>query len=161
MSTQEPSGEGQKPLVGTEEATIDDKGRILMGKKKRERLGRDFTIGLGALGCLVAYPQPVWQRLLTEIFSHDSTNLGRAQYSRLTLGLAEDELNFDAQGRVVVPRMLRDRAKLTDKVLLIGCGDRLEIWSKPEYEVYLRNPDGYGLEHLNAVERAQSQMVGR
>jgi DNA-binding transcriptional regulator/RsmH inhibitor MraZ len=51
-----------KPLIGTDEATIDDKGRILVGKKKRERLGEPFAIAVGEVGCLVAYPEPVWQQ---------------------------------------------------------------------------------------------------
>ena len=148
-----------KPLTGTDEATIDDKGRILVGKKKRERLGEPFAVALGPSGCLEAYPEWMWQRKLREMLVHDSTNLGREQYTRLILGSADDELRFDSQGRVVVPQKLRDMAKLKDKVLLVGCGDRLEIWSKTEYDTYSADPDGYGQQRRETIQKAQAKMV--
>jgi MraZ protein len=150
-----------KPLIGTDEATIDDKGRILIGKKKRDRLGEPFTIALGDVGCLVAYPEFVWQRMLGEILSHESINQGRQQYTRLVLGTADDELKFDMQGRVVVPQKLRDLAGIQDKVVLVGCGDRLEIWAKQEWEQYNANPETYGQERKEAIAKAYSQMVGK
>lgn len=150
-----------KPLIGTDEATVDDKGRILIGKKKRERLGEPFAMAVGEVGCLVAYPEKVWQRTVKEIMDRDTLNNGRSQYSRLLLGNSDDELKFDQQGRVVVPQKLRDAAKLTDKVMLVGCGDRLEIWAKDEYERYLEDPEGYGAKRRESFERAYGRMVGQ
>lgn len=158
--TQDRPSLGFKPLIGTEEATIDDKGRILFSKKKRERLGQNFAVTLGATGCVVAYPLPVWERLLSEIFAHDSTNSARDQYTRLVLGVADDDLNFDSQGRVVIPHKLRALAKLEDKVLLVGCGDRVEIWSKPEWEEYWKYPEAYARERREAIENAWLKMKG-
>ncbi len=150
-----------KPLMGTDEATIDDKGRILVSKKKRDRLGEGFVVAFSAVGCLAAYPEARWNHKLDEIFSHESINYGREQYSRLVLGLADDELKFDSQGRVVIPQKLRDLAKLKDKVMLVGCGDRLEIWSKPEWEEYNLTPDTYGQKRRDALTRAFDQMTTR
>lgn len=150
-----------KPLTGTDEATIDDKGRILVGKKKRERLGEPFAVALGPSGCLEAYPEWVWRRKLDEMLQHDTTNLGREQYTRLILGSADDDQRFDSQGRFVVPQKLREAAKLADKVLVVGCGDRLEIWAKSEYEAYVKDPIGYGRERRDAIQSAQAQMVGK
>jgi MraZ protein len=150
-----------KPLTLTDEATIDDKGRILISKKKRERLGEPFAIALGASGCLEAYPEWVWRRKLQDMLQHDTTNLGREQYTRLILGAADDDLRFDAQGRVVVPQKLRELANLKDKVLVVGCGDRLEIWAAAEYAKYMADPQGYGQERRTAIEEAQKRMVGR
>lgn len=150
-----------KALTGTDEATVDDKGRILVGKKKRERLGEPFALALGPSGCLEAYPEWVWRRKLEDMLQHDTTNLGREQYTRLILGSADDEQKFDAQGRFVVPQKLREMAKLVDKVLLVGCGDRLEIWAKSEYEEHLRKPEEYGRERRDAIQRAQERMVGK
>src|SRR5579862_8748459 len=133
-----------KPLIGTDEATIDDKGRILVAKKKRERLGEPFAIAVGEVGCLVAYPEEAWQRKVAEMLGYNSLNQGRQQYSRLFLGYADDDLKFDQQGRVVVPQKLREIAKLSDKVLLVGCLDQLEIWDKDEYGRFQEDPDNYG-----------------
>jgi MraZ protein len=153
------TGTNSKPIIGTDEATIDDKGRILVGKKKRDRLGEPFVMALGSVGCLAAYPESEWQRMLGEIRSHDSINQGREQYTRLVLGTADDELKFDSQGRVVVPQKLRELARLKDKVMLVGCGDRLEIWAKPEWEQYSEFPDSYGQKRREAIASAYAQMV--
>jgi MraZ protein len=161
MSDEATSGSKFKPLLGTDEATIDDKGRILVSKKKRERLGETFTMALGSIGCLVAYPEDKWEQMVENMLSYDSINQGREQYTRLTLGLADDELKFDQQGRVVVPQKLRDLAQLTDKVMLVGCGDRLEIWARKEWEQYNKYPNTYGQERREAIEKAHQQMVGK
>jgi MraZ protein len=157
----EPGSLGSKPrpIIGTDEATIDDKGRILVSKKKRERLGEPFVIALGTTGCLVAYPEPEWEKVQEEINRYDRINQGRERYSRLIFGLADDELRFDAQGRVVVPRKLRELAKLDEKVLLVGCGDRLEIWAVDEWREYTEYPDTYGQKRREAIEKAYTQMV--
>ena len=147
-------------LLGTDEATLDDKGRILVSKKKRDRLGENFTVALGTTGCLTAYPEPVWEELVDSVLRFDPTNLGRELYTRLVLGHADDELKFDAQGRVVIPAKLRELAGIKDKaqVLLVGCGDRLEIWAKEEYESYLKNPEAYGRERRDEILKAKRLM---
>lgn len=140
---------------------MDDKGRILVSKKNRERLGSDFTLVQSKLGNLVAFPKAVFDQLMSETFQFGLTNDGRMDYSRLLFGTAEDELKFDAQGRMVVPQKLRTAAKLKDKVLLIGCGDRMEFWAAGEWEEFNKYPDVYGRERRDAVEKAYDRMVGR
>lgn len=127
----------QKPLLGTDEAVIDTKGRILISKKKRERLGDNFTLVLGLEGCLYAYPEFRWNEILREVFSSESTSEGRQKYTRLVFGTADDELSCDEQGRVVVPHKLKTSANLTKDVVLVGGGDRLEIWDKAEHAAHL------------------------
>jgi MraZ protein len=149
---------GAKFLVGLDEATIDDKGRILIGKKQRERLGEPFALCLTPTGCLAAYPQAIWEEQVIEVLSHSSINQGREQYSRLLMGSAADELKFDAQGRVVIPQKLREMAQLKDRVLLVGCGDRIEIWAHQEWDKYEADPDAYGQTRREAMARAEQKM---
>ena len=150
-----------RPLIGTEEATIDDKGRLLVSKKKRDRLGEPFVMALGDAGCAVAFPEAVWMRLYREVMKAPSTNQGRQQYSRLVLATATDDLGFDKQGRVVVPQKLREDARLKDKVMVVGCGDRIEIWAKEEWSKYDKDPEGYGRERREAIQRAEREMTGK
>jgi MraZ protein len=149
-----------KPLMGTEEATIDDKGRLLLGKRKRDRLGDDFVVAIGPMGCLVAYPRVVWDRMWRELNSYEYINQGRERLTRLMLGDAQDDINCDQQGRFVVPQRLRHKAKLDKeaKALLIGCGERLEIWNLREYEEAQRYPETYGRERRAAFEEAWETM---
>lgn len=149
-----------KGLFGNDDATIDDKGRVLVGKKRRMRLGEDFVITLGDNGCLYAYPNDVWDSIVNDVLSYDPTNQGRQQYTRLVLGWAEDEVKFDIQGRMVVPRKLKAEAKLKDRIVLVGCGDRMEIWAEEEYEKYKLNPWQYGRERMESIQKAYKDMKG-
>lgn len=152
------TGSKLKPLLGTDEATIDSKGRILISKKKRERLGSDFAMCLGDNGCLYAYPGLRWERILEEVDAADPTSPGRQTFTRLVLGTADDEFDFDEQGRVVVPQKLRAMANLEKEVILIGCGDRLEIWAKEEYAKFLEYGDSYQQERKEAIREARREM---
>ena len=152
------TGSDLQILGGTDEATVDDKGRLLVQKKKRDALGASFTIAQAEVGCLVAYPITTWHEIYNDVKKVPSINVGRQQYVRLTIGNSESDLNFDSQGRVVIPQKLRDLAKIKDKVVLIGAMDRMEIWAKAEYEKYLQNPDGYGAERLGLIAKAYDLM---
>lgn len=149
-----------KPLIGFDHATIDDKGRISVNKKRRERLGDNFVLSLGTNGCLVAYPEPIWIAKVEEMMRYNPLNHGRETYTRLISANTEDEINFDAQNRFVVPAHLRRLANLKDKVVLIGCIDRLEIWSESEWEEFKKYGDAYGKERRIAIESAYNSMVG-
>lgn len=148
-------------LTGTDEATIDDKGRIIVGKKKRERLGETFVLSIGQTGCLDAYPKPIWDRVVADIFSHESLNAGTQDYARFMLADAEEDMKFDQQGRFVVPQRMRAVANLKDKVLLLGVGLKMEIWSKQEYETFRTHPETYGLERRQSIDKAYRQMKGQ
>lgn len=147
-----------KPLVGTDEATIDNRGRILLSKKKRDRLGDSFAMALGEVGCICAYPEAHWLERIKEINSYPPNNQGRQKYSRFFLAGSDDDLNCDPQGRVVIPRKLQELGKLKEKVLLVGCGDRLEIWDPEEYDSFLANPDEYGKDRRISMGLAYDEM---
>lgn len=146
-------GSDFKPLLGTDEALIDDKGRILVSKKKRERLGDSFVLSIGSDECIEAYPSQVWELKVAEIFSHDTLNQGTQRYSRLRLGSAEDGIKFDAQGRFVIPQKMRQEVGLKDRVLLVGCGERVEIWSKDVYERLMEQANKNRSEAINSAYR--------
>lgn len=151
----------QAPLMGSDEATIDDKGRVLVSKRNRDRLGTPFVLALGDRGCVVAYPQWAWRSLLDAIRQADPNNQGRRDYTRLLLGDAEDGIKFDGQGRMVIPRTLREKGGLKDKLQLVGCGDRLEVWAADQYQLYLKAKDTYASERIADWVKAYRDMTGR
>lgn len=158
MPEEEEKGSKSKPLIGTDEATIDDKGRVLVSKKKRDRLGDGFAMCLGDNGCIYAYPGWRWQKICEDIESHDITNQGTVEYTRMVMGTAEDDLEFDGQGRVVIPRKLRELANLKDKVLIVGCLIRLEIWADEEFRLYELNREDYGKERRERIKENYREM---
>lgn len=150
-----------RPIIGTEEASIDDKGRVLVSKKKRERLGDPFVLTVGMLGCLVAYPQEVFDRRYNEIFQGSAINHDREDYQRMALGLADDDIKFDVQGRFVVPMRLRVLAQLKERLLLVGCGDSMEIWDPVEFALWEKAKSEYKFDRREEFTRAHCQATGR
>lgn len=147
-----------KPLLGTEEASIDDKGRVILAKKKRERLGATFTMAIGQKGCIVIYPTPVWEKILSSVQQYDVLDTGREDFARQLAGSAEDELECDVQGRVVIPARMRKQAHINDKVYVIGAIDRIEIWAIKEHEKYVADPEGYEASRVKAIDSAKKAM---
>ena len=135
----------------------------MISKKNRERLGETFAMAISEIGCLVAYPQTVWERLNDEIDQYPMINAGRSDYSRLLNSSSEDRLEFDAQGRVVIPASLRAEAKIEidTQVLLVGCGNRLEIWPPRDYEKFQAKREGYNKDRRLEFESAYNRMVGK
>ena len=130
-------------LIGSEEVSIDEKGRVLLSKKKRERLGKNFAIVLSPLGCLIVYPEARFDEIYDQVAPGSGYDPSQEALSRMFLGEADDEQDVDAQGRYLVPAKLREKAGLADKVSVRGMGDRLEIWAKKSWDEYYDDPDSY------------------
>lgn len=158
MSTD--SGSRPTDLTGSEEANVDDKGRVLFSKAKRDELGSDFVMRWGDNGCIFVYPLVEWDRARAEINVFERSNQGRMMYTRLVNGTAVVKLNFDPQGRVVIPRSLRESAGIKDKVVILGCEERAEIWDADEFKKYEKDPLNYGKERSDQIQKAQRQMRG-
>jgi MraZ protein len=153
--------EGSAPFMGTEAATIDDKGRLLFAKKKREGLGVDFVVRLGGAPCLEAYTKGVLEAVMQEAFKGSTSGSGRADFQRLFFANGETGQNFDGQGRVVLPHRLRKAAGLDKEVYIMGCGDHIEIWDQETYDKWLDDPESVEQKRTKAIEKAQSKMEGK
>lgn len=124
------------PLVGTEEATVDDKGRVRLSQKKQDRLGGRFVGYQSPLGCLVLFPSAVFEERLADLLTKPSGDLDRVIATRQLGAMAEDDLRCDAQGRFVIPMRFRQSLGLKDEVVLVGGVDRVEVWSKKAHEKF-------------------------
>ncbi|MCZ6709121.1 MAG: division/cell wall cluster transcriptional repressor MraZ [Gammaproteobacteria bacterium] len=118
---------------GINSATLDGKGRMALPSRFRDSVlaacdGKlVVTIDMRDT-CLLMYPLPEWevvQRKLEEL-----SNIGtRARLlQRLLIGHATD-LDLDGQGRILLPKMLRNYGELNKKLVLVGQGNKIEIWS--------------------------------
>lgn len=148
-------------LLGTDYATVDSKGRVLIAKKKRDRLGDGFAAAITEKGVLTLYPGERWDALLERIYSHDSMGEARQEYLRLFTEKSDDGLSFDEQGRFVIPRSLRQASGLKEEmeVTIVGAGDRLEIWSNDEWAEYEKDRAGYNLPRRQQYEAARAAMI--
>jgi len=79
--------------------------------------------------CLLMYPLPEWEVVQRKL--EDLSNIGNQArvLQRLLIGHATD-LDLDAQGRILLPKMLRNYGELDKKLVLVGLGNKIEVWSE-------------------------------
>lgn len=134
---------GEVMLLGTYTPKIDAKGRMALPAKFRTQLGPGLIMARGQERCVYLFPQAEFRRVAMQIQHTSLGNKAAREYLRVLLSGAVDQTP-DKQGRVLVPQMLRDYAKLGSDIVVIGVGTRAEIWDKKAWEQYLAdNEQGY------------------
>ena len=115
-------------LMGEYHHNIDDKGRLTIPSKFREDLGEKFVITRGLENCLFAYSLEDFQKIVAELQKIPFTKKDARQFMRFFLSGATT-VEFDKQGRINISSPLISYAELKKECIIIGTGDRLEIWS--------------------------------
>ena len=116
-------------FIGEYHHSIDDKGRLIIPSKFREELGKNFFITRGIENCLFVYSLDSWNEIVRKIESLPFTKKDARTFARFFLSGAS-EAEFDKQGRINITSPLISYAKITKECIVIGTGDRLEIWSE-------------------------------
>lgn len=137
------SGEkwGINMLMGEFHHTIDDKGRIIIPAKFRDELGGDFVITRGLEECLFVYPLSRWNEIISKLNLLPFTKKDARSFTRFFLSGAT-AMEFDKQGRINITSPLISYAGLEKDCVIVGVGDRLEIWSLDKWNnFYNTNKD--------------------
>jgi MraZ protein len=118
--------------------TLDGKGRILVPPPFREVLSSNYSLKLVFVNdafdhCLCAYPVDEWNRLMDKVKGMPQTLDAVKYFMRRVMGSAV-ECDIDKQGRMLIPSALRTDAGLNDEIVLIGQGNKVEVWDKKEFE---------------------------
>ncbi len=139
---------------GQAEYSVDSKGRVAIPAKMRNALrpeaNRTFTITRGIDRCIYLYALDDWEAMEERFSKLNSFRSDERDFLRLTMMWAE-EVPYDGQGRVSIPRSLMEHAGISDRALIIGVLDRIEIW----------NPDVFAarLESVEAEYEALAERV--
>ena len=123
---------------GVQHINLDAKGRLSVPARQRESL---LDISAGSIvvtidtqsSCLVLYPLREWERIERDVQNLPTLNPAVRRFQRLVLGYASD-LDLDSNGRVLLPGALREYAHLEKRVVLVGQGNKLELWSESLWE---------------------------
>jgi MraZ protein len=120
---------------GVQHLNMDAKGRLAMPARQREPLlsecGGKVVVTIDTQStCLAIYPLPEWQRIERDIQNLPALKPAVKRFQRLMLGYATD-LELDGSGRMLLPPPLREYARLDKKLVLVGQGNKLELWSEP------------------------------
>ena len=121
-------------LRGVHSLALDAKGRIAVPSRYRSLLeaasDNHMVITIDTESkCLLIYPLPEWEIVQEKISSLSSFNRAARRLQRLLLGYATD-VDIDSAGRLLISGPLREHAQLDKKVVLLGQGNKFELWSE-------------------------------
>lgn len=83
--------------------------------------------------CLLLYPLPEWEIIEQKLQALPSFNRVARRIQRLLIGHAT-ELELDNNGRMLLPPLLREYAKLDKHVMLVGQGKKFELWDEQQWQ---------------------------
>ncbi len=139
---------GRDVYLGSHAITMDAKGRMAIPARIREMLaaacGGRIVItanpeSQGAERCLWIYPESEWEVVAPSIEALPTFNKKANRTKRIMMGYATP-LELDANGRVLVSPTLREYAGLEKKLMLVGQGKKLELWSEERWLAWLDEP---------------------
>ena len=122
-------------LMGEYNHSIDDKLRLIIPSKFREELGEKVIITRGLENCLFIYSEKEWRKVVSKLNSLPFTKKDARSFTRMFLSGATD-VEFDKQGRIKITKSLVEYANLSKDCVVIGVNDRLEVWSKENWDNY-------------------------
>ena len=118
-------------LYGRFQHNIDAKGRLFVPAKLRDKLGSLFIAAAVMDHCVCLYSMEEWEKLQEGLAQKPMTQARKLQ--RYLSANAVD-VQVDAQGRILLPRHLLEYAGLEKEALVIGAGNRAEVWNPTAYE---------------------------
>ena len=125
-------------FMGEYHHNIDDKNRLIIPAKFRDELGDEFIVTRGIENCLFAYPKDNWKKIVEKLGSLPFTKKDARSFNRFFLSGATNA-EFDKQGRINITSPLVSYANLKKECVIIGVGDRLEIWSLEEFNNFFES----------------------
>ena len=126
---------GISMFIGEYHHSVDDKGRLIIPSKFRDELGTKFIITRGIENCLFVYSLESWEKIVNKLETLPFTKKDARAFIRFFLSGAS-EAEFDKQGRINITSPLISYANITKECVVIGTGDRLEIWSEEDWNSF-------------------------
>ena len=116
---------------GLNKISFDTKGRISIPTKYREQLlkisKKKLICTIDLDYCLLLYPLPSWLKIEQQVMKLPTLNTTSRKLQRLLVGHATD-IEMDKSGRLLIPYELREFSMIKKEAMLIGQGNRFELW---------------------------------
>jgi len=131
---------------GAAQLNLDSKGRLAIPARHRDMLlahcAGQLVLTADADGCLLLYPQPDWQPIREKLNQLSAFNPRSRALQRFLVGQAVDVV-MDAAGRLLVPPTLRSYAALDKQAMLVGQGNKFELWDEERWQAQLEKMTGF------------------
>ena len=128
-------------FIGEYTHNLDNKGRIAIPAKFRDKLSSGVIITRGLDQCLFVYSKNEWEILAQKLTKLPLSQANSRAFVRLMLAGAMDSI-LDSQGRILVPDYLRSYARLKKQVIVAGLYNRIEIWDVDIWKEYKAKTEG-------------------
>ena len=121
---------------GVNALNLDIKGRLAIPTRYRDEIVRlangRMVITVDRDHSLLLYPLPEWEEIERKLVKLPSFNVQARRLQRLLIGHAT-EVEMDGNGRILLPPLLREFAGLDKAVVMIGQGNKFEIWDEAKW----------------------------
>lgn len=123
-------------LRGATKVTLDAKGRLAIPTRYRDRIAArcdgQMVATVDKDYCLLLYPLPDWEEIERKLMRLPSLDTKARRLQRLMVGHAT-EVDLDGHGRILLSRELREFAGLQRQAVLLGQGNRFELWDEERW----------------------------
>lgn len=123
-------------FIGRYYHALEQKGRLSIPSSFRSKLGSRAILTTGLDGCLFLLDESQWESLIQDVQNAPVTKRNARDWSRYLANNAV-EVDFDSQGRILIPEHLRQTAAMSKEVVVAGSVNRIEIWDRDKYHQYL------------------------
>ncbi len=123
---------------GSYDVTVDDKGRIMIPVKLREEINADCEGNL-VMGqtfranCVSIYSNHEFKRIRDKLYRNRNSSVHYQDIMRTVVGTAQDCV-MPKSGRILIPRQLRTFNSVHGDAVLIGMGNRIELWDLERWQ---------------------------
>lgn len=144
---------------GINTIVLDAKGRLTIPTRYRGVFGENEKVPLVITidteeTCLLLYTAVEWQVIENNLQKLPSFNAAARRIQRLLIGHATD-MEIDGNGRILLPPALRSYAQLEKDVVMIGQGNKFEIWNKALWEM---KREQWLVEEASSIDRLPDEM---
>jgi len=115
-------------FLGQYRHSLDDKGRMIVPARFRDLLTGTIYVTQGFDQNLRVLPEAAFVSIYERVTEMSSTNPTARQLRRLIFSTAQ-QVDIDNNGRILIPKYLREVANLSSEAIVVGVGEALEIWS--------------------------------
>lgn len=134
-------------FFGETAITIDDKGRMAIPSAYREAVSERcnnqlvVTYNPYESQCLWLYPKPVWEAVCEQVLRLNGQRQAHRDLQRKLVGAAT-HVELDSSGRLLLPAATRATAGLQKHAVLLGMGNKFELWTEAAQRARLEQPIG-------------------
>jgi MraZ protein len=144
----------QPSFLGQNFYSLDAKNRVAIPVKMRMGLarGEELILSRGLEGCLNLYPKSAWSNLNQKLENFPMKDKAEVRAFKRMLFASASEVEFDEEGRILIPQALVEYARLSRDVVIVGMGEKIEIWGKKIWDAYQKKRGQSFKKHASELE---------